>query len=449
MTSDAHLQQDGEPLNGECSADMTGKGRDVTIAEEASRVRALLLGDSRSTTLANLFDYLLKRSGDARPPKEIEVAIAVFGKNGTFDTSENSTVRSHIHRLRQRLDRFNAGKSGLRFSIPKGEYRLILSEAPEHGEEEAPPTAASATFSKRVPSMRTVAIVLGTNALLWATVLHFRHDLHSSSSLAQTPFWQPILAKERAPVIAVGDFFLVGKSGSSGKLERLVMNPKINSGTDLANYLSKNPGLNGKLHDRDLYRVPASEAKCATAILAMVSAMRPDEDVAEIIPVSRISQDRFDSNNIIYIQYFSQLAKLRSPILHLTGFVPTDDFNEIRDVASGQRYRARYAASESASSGEDLVAAHSYTYDYGYIASFPGPSSNHNILISGIGDVGLSQMVKLVSDERQLDTLAKRTKGASAFEALYQIRAIGGLVFDTKLLLARPLKQDAVKDLMR
>lgn len=417
----------------------------MSLIEEASRFRAELLGDRRSTSLTNLFDYLLERSGDARPPKEIEVAIAVFGKSGTFDTSENSMVRGHVHRLRQRLDKFNAGKSGARLTIPKGEYRLILSEVSEQEVEEEDQPATHASTLGSMWTKRTVAVVLAGNALLWALVFLFSDVWHSPSPLARTVLWKPVITSGRPPVIAVGDFFLIGKSAANGMMERLALNPKIQSSADLTSYLMVHPEQTGKLHDRDIYRVPAGEAKAAMTILNLVSTMRPGADGAEIIPVSRISQDRADSSNIIYIQYFSQLGMLRSPILHLSGFAPTEDFNAIRDIASGEIYRARYANAEGTSKDGDTAASHSYSDDYGYLVSFPGASGKHDILIAGIGDTGLSQMVKLVADTRQLDALARSAGKTSAFEALYRVRSIGGLVFETKLLVARPLKADAAR----
>lgn len=447
MTSGSYLQDDGQPLDDESCSETIGKGSDVTIAEEASRFKMELVGDSRSTTLSNLFDYLVERSNDPRAPKEIEVAIAVFGKNGTFDTSQNSMVRGYMHRLRQRLDKFNAGKTGLRLTIPKGEYRLTLSEAPEHGREEDASSDAPPTIWKRIWTMRNASIVIAANVCIWALVFLFGHGWPTPSPLARTALWKPIIANGRPPVVAVGDFFLYGVSGAEGMIERLGMNPTIQSEADLASYLMLHPAQNGKLHDRGIYRIPAREAKSAMAILNLVSSMRPGKDTGSVVPVSRISQDRVDSSNIIYIQYFSQLGTLRSPILHLSGFAPTDDFHQIRDVASGKIYQARYSAGEGTPTGGSVVAANSYGYDYGYIASFPGSAGTRNILISGISDEGLSQMVKLVANKRQLDSLAQKISGGRSFEALYQVRTIGGLVFDTKLIVVRPLKSDGTRGL--
>lgn len=57
-----------------------------------------------------------------------------------------------------------------------------------------------------------------------------------------------------------------------------------------------------------------------------------------------------------------------------------------------------------------------------------------------MGDLALSQMIRLASDARQLDLLSRETHGANSFEALYKVRTAGGLVFDTNLAIARALQ---------
>ncbi len=415
-------------------------GVEVSIADEAARFRAVLLGDSRSTTLANLFDYLLERVEDPRAPKEIEVAMAVFGKSGAFDTSQNSMVRSHMHRLRQRLERYNAGKSGPRLTVPKGEYRLVLVDPQEEEEADEDLAALAAPSSSHMWIRRFLAIAAIASALLWFAAFFWPDDQFQSSPLAKTVLWKPMVSGSRAPIIAVGDIYLFGTSGKEGMLELLSKKSELQSEADLNRYLMMHPEHKGRLHDRGIYRVPSVQANATFEILKLVSSM--SKAPADVVPMSRISQDRVDSNNILFIEYFSQLPTLRSPILHMSGFAPTDDFNLIRDKATGTVYAAHNSIEEAAPQSDGSAQTPSYGTDYGYIASFPGTSGRHNLLISGIGDAALSQMVKVVKDKQQLDALARQTGKISNFEALYRVRTAGGLVFETKLLVARPLKND-------
>src|SRR5687768_14859090 len=93
------------------------------LSEAAERFRASgSLG--KPGPLSRLFDFLLARTLAGEAPKEIEIALEVFGKSPTFDVSQDAVVRVYVHKLRRRLDDFfgkdTQAASG-RLTIPKGE----------------------------------------------------------------------------------------------------------------------------------------------------------------------------------------------------------------------------------------------------------------------------------------------------------------------------------------
>ena len=82
----------------------------------------------QSGRLLELFDFLALRSADGRPPKEAEIALAVFGKSDADAMRDDPVARVYIHRLRKRLDEFylrNGTPAGVRLDIPKGDYRIV------------------------------------------------------------------------------------------------------------------------------------------------------------------------------------------------------------------------------------------------------------------------------------------------------------------------------------
>src|SRR3954453_19482875 len=93
---------------------------------QAEQFRASgLLG--RPGTLSRLFDFLLARSLEGGAPKETEIALQVFGKSPGFDVSQDAVGRAYWHKLRRRLEEFNARTpDAAKIIIPKGEYRLLL-----------------------------------------------------------------------------------------------------------------------------------------------------------------------------------------------------------------------------------------------------------------------------------------------------------------------------------
>lgn len=99
------------------------------LKQRAEQLRASgALG--RAGVLSRLFDYLLERSFANVAPKEIEIALNVFGKAPDFDSSSDAIVRVYVHKLRRRLDEYYARSSSLgRIVIPRGEYRLVLERA--------------------------------------------------------------------------------------------------------------------------------------------------------------------------------------------------------------------------------------------------------------------------------------------------------------------------------
>jgi hypothetical protein len=348
---------------------------------EAAQFRALLVADGRAVKLTELFDYLLERSADPRAPKEIEIAMAVFGESGEFDTSQDSKVRAHIYRLRQRLKIFNAGKTGMRLRIPKGEYRLLLSDETDGEEEGDPAVDERQSWPPQRRAWMIIALCFGASVLLWGLLWTSGNAQGPLSTLRQTSFWAPIATHAQVPVIAASDFYMVAESGTDGRVVRLSLRPEIRSERDLSDYLRLHPDEYSKLRDRGIHRVPWSVATGADAVLSLSGSVRPDGRMGEIVPVSQISQDKIDSRNVIYIAHFSQLDTVRSPILHLSGFEPRADFNEIRDRTSGRTFRA---STKDAGNADGL--------DYGYIASFPGPSGNQILVISGIEDLAITQM---------------------------------------------------------
>ena len=72
------------------------------LQEEAQKIeRSGALGRSRS--YVRLLGFLVECSLNGRTPKELEIAMEVFGKGADFDPSQDSMVRVYAHNLRQKL----------------------------------------------------------------------------------------------------------------------------------------------------------------------------------------------------------------------------------------------------------------------------------------------------------------------------------------------------------
>src|SRR5438067_12037896 len=97
----------------------------------------------------NLLNYLAEKSlsGDAENIKEYTVGLDVFAKPSSYDPRQESTVRMHVARLRQKLSEYYRTEGvddPIIVDLPKGGFRLAfepraIPEPPAPAVVEAPP----------------------------------------------------------------------------------------------------------------------------------------------------------------------------------------------------------------------------------------------------------------------------------------------------------------------
>lgn len=88
-----------------------------------------------SPLYSNLLTYLVESTLSKNIPKEITIAIDIFGKDSSFNSNKDSTVRHHIFALRNKLDSYyqNEGKEDkFRIVIPKGRYEIQILSSKNH-----------------------------------------------------------------------------------------------------------------------------------------------------------------------------------------------------------------------------------------------------------------------------------------------------------------------------
>src|SRR5438132_12335385 len=96
----------------------------------------------------NLLAYLAEKSlaGEAQNLKEYTVGLDVFGKPASYDPRQESVVRMHVGRLRQKLAEYyrtDGVDDPVIVDLPKGAFALTFAARPI-AEVEAPPVAAAA-----------------------------------------------------------------------------------------------------------------------------------------------------------------------------------------------------------------------------------------------------------------------------------------------------------------
>jgi hypothetical protein len=163
----------------------------------------------------NLLSYLAEKSisGTAGALKEYTVGLDVFGKPASYDPRQESTVRMHVARLRQKLAeyyRVEGVDDPVIVDLPKGGFKMTFEPRPE-------PRFAEAPAVVEVPRPRyRREIMLGgacgvavASALLLAAALWRVERAAQPSVVVQTwtpelrELWAPILASNRPLVICL------------------------------------------------------------------------------------------------------------------------------------------------------------------------------------------------------------------------------------------------------
>lgn len=400
------------------------------FAAEVARFREVLAA-GRSAVFVQLFDFLVSRSTDDRAPKEVEIALAVFGKDGAEGSVGDSAVRVYVHRLRKRLDDHYANQSGRRLFIPKGQYRILL--APEAGAAAEPDATKTAPAG---PRWRSAAFALAAlafvvlNLVAWQIVTAQKRVADPALQLRSTSFWRP-LALDKPSILVTGDNFLLAEAKDRKSVNRLILDPTIRSRGDFGNYLTTHPQSFYTLYDFDLHLSPVGTALATWDILPVVNALHGQVGSSPTItPISRLKSSALDGNDIIYVGRLASMGFLAAPLFRSSTLSWDPQSGKLADRRSGRSFSDAPAGPADQGTGRD----------YGYIASVATSSGRHIVVISGLGDHGVQSMASLVTDAVQMGKLAGQRAATRSFEALYQVRTMNDAPMDRSLIMIRPLR---------
>jgi hypothetical protein len=407
------------------------------LRTEAESIRASgALG--RPGTLSRLFDYLLDRSLAGEAPKELEIALAVFNKNPTFDVSQDSVVRVYVHKLRRRLDDYYADAAdpaASRIAIPKGEYRLTIERSPS---VEAPAAVAAASpvrpftpGSRRLTWALSLLVAAGVGALLAFASIRDRPSPEVRTVRA-SGVWAPLLADDLPITIVVGDYYMLGETDPEGEtIERLVREFYINSPADFVYQVEASPKLMEHYRNLDLTYLPTSAAFAIQDLAPILAAKKS----VRVMLMSDLNGRMLKATHIVYVGYISGLGILGDPVFAVSRLSPGGTYDELIDKTGKRQY-----ISTAVGTGESR-----YT-DYGYFSTFDGPDHNRIVVIAGTRDTGVMHVAEAMTRAGTLADLAARTENMTSFEALYEVHGVAKTGMTSKLVFATPTRAEGAWD---
>lgn len=376
----------------------------------------------RSALVRRLFDYLATNSLAGRSPKESEVAIEVFGRQPDFDPSRDAVARVYVHKLRRRLEAVGEGP-GRGLTIPRGEYRLALGEEASLSEPRKRPHHVCLAAA-------ALLLVALTSVVTWAIVAAQR-PAAAAAGVADAAVWNAVLANGKPTIIALGDYYIFAETGPTGGPGRLVREYTVNSPADLNQFIRDNPERAAGYMDLDLHYLPTSSA---AALLQVAVALQGARDL-RVLPVSSLTPAMLRDNNIVYLGYLSGLGLLRNATFAGSRYAIGETWDDILDTRTGQHFASGGGAPHP---GDTLYP------DYGYIATFAGPSDNRFVIIAGTRDAALMQMGQNAVNRAVLNGLAAAGGKSGAAEALYGINSMGEVNVDSRLIRSSPLDQTII-----
>jgi hypothetical protein len=397
----------------------------ATLREAAARIqKSGVLGEAK---LRRLFDYLVSCSTAGQSPKEIAIAVDVFGRDASFDVSQDSLVRVYIHKLRRTLDEFyaDAGDDGTgMLQIPRGEYRLRLRQGTS-----APPPQPAAHSS---PGRNTVAVAIGLGValVLGFGIAWLRSPRSELDPVRANPLWSAILNDDRPILIVIGDYYLIGETGDALELKRLVREFLVNSKSDLNDFIQQHPEYATRYMDVGLRYLPPAAAFALRNVMAVLA---PANHRITVSMVSDLQPRSLVSADIVYVGYLSGLGILQDLVLNGSRFKVGDSYDEIIDQPTHHSYVSQ--TGDQFFSPPQPSGSESAYHDYGIFAKLRGPGGNTVLVIAGTRDAGVRQTAEAFTSPDKIDEIARPALSAEPFETLLEVSAFDGVNLSGKLLL--------------
>lgn len=398
-------------------------GRQIALVRDSG-----VLG--RPGHLTRLFDHLARTVDVDPPPGEIYIAQTVFGRRADFNPGLDAVVRVNIHRLRRKLEdhylRAGAGEA-VQLTIPRGEYRLALQDAPARSEAaprpEAPPVRSSRTKGVGLSRRGLLGASLGLAALnlgAWGLASRAGGAAADPGGVFDRSPWRAPGQRALPLLVVVGDYYIFADTDERGNVQRLVREFFINSRDELYQHMMRNPALDYRYMDLELSYLPVTVA-FALKDLAPLLSERPG---TQITGASSLTPQMLRDHDVLYLGYLSGLGPLHDAVFRKARFGLGSSPDELVDRATNQTYLSQ---------GGVAPPPRGLFRDYGYFTTFPGPAGGRISIVAGARDVALAGVAEALTRAETLADLPSLPRNG-ALEALFEVEGRNGVNLRAKLV---------------
>lgn len=361
----------------------------------------IILSESfkNSKSLQELLNYLIDASYHGKQTKESTIAFDLYNRDNSFNSAEDSIVRSNIHTLRIKLASYytNEGiNDSIQISIPKGHYQVIFTKG--------------AKKKKKISKRSVLSIIAGISLLLLVLTNLYLYTLYKDSynklfPIPQDdPVWTDFLNSENNTNIVYGDYFLFARYQNDSERWQEIRDYFVNSKSDLEQY--KDRIDSSKIYIPFFTMLPHHSPQNSLDILPVLHNIRKKVSVKRS---SSLSLDDLKLSNIIYIGKYKNLRYLKKFTLPL--YIKMKDTNDIIHIVNNKNdtlaFFERYRAIESVRR-EEFESSDYYNKDYALVAKVPGPQNTVIWMFIGIGHISLIESVKLFCSTPSLKEIERQ-----------------------------------------
>jgi len=271
-----------------------------------------------SEVLRHLFGYLTEKSldGTADGLKEYTIGLDALGKPASFDPRQESVVRMHTARLRQKLAEYyrtEGADDPIVIDMPKGGFRVTFEPRPQPAISAPLPIPAALPATPEPEPVRgwrrREIVLVGALVIAVGCALFFMTRLRSveqsdGTSLTTTAnwtpalreLWEPLLSSSRRLVVCVSTPLFVNLPGFG-----VVREPSINDWDDVP-ASKKLSSLEGALQagmSQPSYSY--TEAGTATGAFVLGQFLAPRKQNVVITRANVLSWPEIAEDNVIFL----------------------------------------------------------------------------------------------------------------------------------------------------
>ncbi|MDP2887309.1 MAG: helix-turn-helix domain-containing protein [Ignavibacteria bacterium] len=336
-----------------------------------------------------LLQFLVEESIAGRSPKETTIGTQIFGKDPSFNSKEDATVRVYINNLRKKLEHYylTAGKTApFKLNIPVGHYKVEFVPTKEKS-------------SKQNTNKRTFVWGL----LIAGSIGTFLLGYYSSSVFQSNPknpgppnsIWNEFVQPNGRPTLVVlGDYFFLREINPVSSYYRTIT---INNPEDLQEKLAKDPAFAKRYKQNEFTFLRPSSTWGLTQVIPI---LQKSPRGYSLKLASEVTPADFKSNNIVFIGTLKTLYSF-SKFLHIFGMQRT-----------ATPYESIALRSEKGDSvqtfGVGQQLSTDYVKDYSIIAKGAGPEGSTILMLLGFTENGAIAAPRAASESSLLKAIAQK-----------------------------------------